>query len=314
MEKAISSTERAAQKAADTVHSGTDRSSHVQVNKLLDVDGRVALVTGGGSGIGLMATQVLARHGAKVYIVGRTQDKLEKVVETYGKNIPGQIIALTYDVTQKDQIDALYQEISSREKCLCILINNAGIGSNTFETKASSAEEMKSNLFSHPKATFEEWTSTYQALVAQVYFMTTAFLPLLHRSTERHEGYSGTVINIASVSGMIKSAQHHFAYSTAKAGTIHLSRTLASEIADNGLKIRVNSISPGVFPTELTTGGSDENQKSELSKELFEGRIPAGRPGKDEDIASAILFCAANQYINGQNLVVDGGYTLAAGM
>ena len=65
-----------------------------------------------------MATQALARHGAKVYIVGRTQEKLENVVETYGKNIPGQIIALTYDISQKDQIDALYQEISSREKCL----------------------------------------------------------------------------------------------------------------------------------------------------------------------------------------------------
>ena len=261
-----------------------------------------------------MATQALAGQGAKVYIVGRTQEKLENVVETYGKNIPGQIIALTYDISRKDQIDALYQEISSREKCLCILINNAGIGSNTFETKASTAEEMKSNLFGNPKATFEEWTSVYQSLVAQVYFMTTAFLPLLQHSTERHHGYSGTVINIASVSGMIKSAQHHFAYSAAKAATIHLSRMLSSEIADNGLKIRVNSISPGVFPTELTTEGSDDTQKSHLSKELYEGRIPAGRPGKDEDMASTILFCAANQYLNGQNLVVDGGYTLAAGM
>jgi NAD(P)-dependent dehydrogenase (short-subunit alcohol dehydrogenase family) len=272
------------------------------------------VLPGGGSGIGLMATQALAMHGAKVYIVGRSQEKLDKVVETYGKNIPGEIIALNYDVSRKDQIDALYQDFSSREKCLCILINNAGIGSNTFETKASTPEEMKQNLFLSPNATFEEWTSVYQSLVPQVFFMTTAFLPLLAHSTERHPGYSGTVINIASVAGMIKSAQHHFAYSTAKAATIHLSRLLSSEIADNGFKIRVNSISPGVFPSELTTGESDDTQKSRLSKGTFEGRIPAGRPGKDEDIASTILFCAANQYLNGQNVVVDGGYTLAAGM
>jgi NAD(P)-dependent dehydrogenase (short-subunit alcohol dehydrogenase family) len=261
-----------------------------------------------------MITEALAHNGAKVYIVGRTQDKLENVAEKYGKNVRGKIIPLTYDITKKDQIDALYRDISSREKCLCVLVNNAGIGSNTFETKADSAEKLKANLFENSSATFEEWASSYQSLVTQVYFMTTAFLPLLHHSTDRHPGYSGTVINIASIAGLVKSAQHHFAYSAAKAATIHLSRMLASEIADNGLKIRVNAISPGVFPTELTTGGSDENQKSHLSKELFEGRIPAGRPGKEEEIASAVLFCVANQYLNGQNLVVDGGYTLAAGM
>jgi NAD(P)-dependent dehydrogenase (short-subunit alcohol dehydrogenase family) len=173
---------------------------------------------------------------------------------------------------------------------------------------------MKENLFENPKATFEEWTSVYQSLTAQVYFMTMAFLPLLSHSTEQHEGYSGTVINIASVSGMVQSAQHHPAYSAAKAATIFLSRVLASEVANNGFKIRINSISPGVFPSELTTGGSDDNQKSQLDKEPFEGKIPAGRPAKEEDIASTILFCAANQYINGQNVVVDGGYTIAAGV
>ena len=261
-----------------------------------------------------MATQALARHGAKVYIVGRTTEKLDEVAKRYGSNTPGDIIPLTYDVSKKDQIEALYKDFSSREKCCCVLINNAGIMGGTYQTESSSAEEMKKNLFENENATVEEWTGLYATLVAQVYFMTTAFLPLLQHSTDSHGGYSGTVINIASISGMVKIFQHHPAYNTAKAATIHLSRMLASEIANNGLKIRVNTISPGVFPSEMTVGDSDEAQKSHIEKEKYEEKVPAARPGKDEDMASTILYCVANQYLNGQNIVVDGGYTLAAGL
>lgn len=259
-----------------------------------------------------MATEALARHGAKVYIVGRTEEKLNEVAERYGKNTPGQIIPLAYDITKKDQIEALYKDYSSREKCCCVLINNAGIMGSTYQTEASSAEEMKKNLFDN--ADFDEWTSLYKTLVAQIYFMTTAFLPLLAHSTQSHPGWSGTVINITSISGMVKIFQHHPAYNTAKAAAIYLSRTLAATIADNNLKIRVNSIAPGVFPSEMTAGDSDDAQKSHIEKEKYEEKVPAARPGKDEDMASAILFCVANQYLNGQNIVVDGGYTLAAGL
>ena len=249
-----------------------------------------------------------------MYIVGRTEEKLQEVAERYGKNTPGQIIPLAYDVSKKDQIEALYKDFHSREKCCCVLINNAGIMGGTYQTEASSAEEMKKNLFDNSDATVDEWTGLYKTLVAQIYFMTTAFLPLLAHSTQTHPGYSGTVINIASISGMVKIFQHHPAYNTAKAAAIHLGRMLASEIANNNLKIRVNTISPGVFPSEMTAGDSDDAQKSHIEKQKYEGKVPAARPGKDEDMASAILFCVANQYLNGQNIVVDGGYTLAAGL
>lgn len=88
---------------------------------------------------------------------------------------------------------------------------------------------------------------------------------------------------------------------------------LAHEVASSGLKIRINSIAPGVFPSEMTADGSDEKQKSSLPKEKYEQKVPAGPPGKEEDMAGAILFAAANQYLNGQTVVVDGGYVLAAG-
>jgi NAD(P)-dependent dehydrogenase (short-subunit alcohol dehydrogenase family) len=260
-----------------------------------------------------MATQALAVNGAKVYIVGRTEEKLERVAETYGKDITGQIIPLVGDITKKDSIAALLKEIESKEERLDILFNNAGIAGNTFKTEVSSAEEFKENLFDDENSTFEDWTDVYRTNVPQIFFMTTAFLPLLQKSTEGQYGYSATVINTSSISGLVKTAQHHFAYNASKAATIHLTRMLASEIASNGLKVRVNSIAPGVFPSEMTAGESGDNQKSHIPKEKYK-KVPAERPGKDKDMGAAVLFVATNQYLNGQTVVVDGGYTLDAGM
>ena len=179
-----------------------------KLESLFDVKGKVALVTGGGSGIGLMCAQTLAVNGARVYVVGRTEEKLTTVAETFGMNISGEIIPLQADVSSKKDIARLVKEIESREKCLCILINNAGINSKTFQTESSSAEEMKKNLFDHDDSTFEDWVDTYRTNVPQLYFMTTAFLPLLQKATEHQHGYSGTVINITSISGIVKTAQH----------------------------------------------------------------------------------------------------------
>ncbi|KAG5914424.1 hypothetical protein E4U53_004647 [Claviceps sorghi] len=279
---------------------------------LFDLGGRVALVTGGGSGIGLMATQALAANGAKVYITGRTKEKLDKVVSEHFEGNGRQVIPLQADVSCKEGIQSLVKEVESREKCLCILVNNAGIsGDKTNLSQAKSAKELQSTLFND--SSFETWIDLYRTNVAAVYFTTAAFLPLLQASSERHHGWSGTVINISSISGLVKTAQQHFDYNSSKAAAVHLTRMLSSEIASAGLKIRVNGIAPGVFPSEMTAGESDHRQKSQLPKQDFEGKVPAARPGKDEDMAQAILFASCNQYLNGDTLVVDGGFTLAAG-
>ena len=274
---------------------------------------QVALVTGGGSGIGLMCVQALAVNGAKVYIVGRTEEKLENVVEAHGKDISGQIIPLAGDITDKQDIKRMVKEIESREKHLDVLINNAGISGATQTTEAKTAEEMSKNLFDDENATFDDWANTYRTNVAQIFFMTTAFLPLLQKASENQHAYSGTVINITSISGLVKTSQHHFGYNASKGAAIHLTKLLASEVSSNGLKIRINSIAPGVFPSEMTASESGDNQKSELPKEDFEQKVPARRPGNDRDMAGAILFAVSNQYLNGQTVVVDGGYLLAAG-
>ncbi|TDZ18101.1 Rhamnolipids biosynthesis 3-oxoacyl-[acyl-carrier-protein] reductase [Colletotrichum sidae] len=282
---------------------------------LFDLTGKVALVTGGGTGIGLMATQALAANGAKVYITSRNSEKLDNTVETYGKNIAGEIIPIQADVTKKDDINKLVEEISSREKCLCILVNNAGVSSSPIEVESDDAHDMKKSLFDSESSNFEDWTDTYKTNVAAVFYTAASFLPLLQKSTEHHPGWSSTIINISSISGMIKKSQHHFSYNASKAATIHVNRMLAEEIASNGIKIRVNSIAPGVFPSEMTTKKpADDDQKSDIPKEKYADKVPAGRPGKDEDMAATVLYFACNQYLNGQTLAVDGGYTLAAGL
>ncbi|CAL5874532.1 uncharacterized protein PFLUO_LOCUS8828 [Penicillium psychrofluorescens] len=292
--------------------SAQDTNQKFKLENVFNVKDRVALVTGGGSGIGLMATQSLAVNGAKVYITGRTGEKLERVAELYGKNIPGQIIPITADITSKESIKKLADEISSKESKLHILINNAGISSAHHTTEYEDPKELQEELF-HNTTTFEEWENVMRTNVTQLFFTTTAFLPLLNKGTEEERGWSSTVVNISSISGIIKSAQHHFAYNASKAAAIHLTKMLAHEITSSKLKLRVNNIAPGVFPSEMTANDSDEKQKSTIPKENFEGKVPADRPGKDEDMAGAVLFTVSNQYLNGQTIVVDGGYVLATG-
>ena len=141
----------------------------------------------------------LIRNGAKVYMIGRGEDRLEAAVKAHGQNIAGQMIPITADISKKDEIKRLVKEIESREKCVCILINNAGISSNNQMPEGETAEDFRKNLFDPDNATFEDWESTYRTNVPQIYFMTTAFLPLLQKATDHQYGYSGTVINIGYV-------------------------------------------------------------------------------------------------------------------
>ncbi|KAJ5210063.1 Short-chain dehydrogenase/reductase SDR [Penicillium cf. griseofulvum] len=293
--------------------SAQESNNSFKLENIFNVKDRVALVTGGGSGIGLMVTQSLAVNGAKVYITGRTKEKLDRVAELYSKNIPGSIIPIAADITSRDSIQKLVDEISANEGGkLHILVNNAGIRSPTQNTEQEDPQAVQKELFK-TQSTVEEWEEVMRTNVTQLFFMTTAFLPLLGKATDETFGWSSTVVNISSISGLVKSAQHHFAYSASKAAAVHLTKMLAHEIISSNLKIRVNNIAPGVFPSEMTTNDSDEKQKSTIPKERYEDKVPARRPGKDEDMASAVLFTVSNQYLNGQTVVVDGGFLLAAG-
>jgi NAD(P)-dependent dehydrogenase (short-subunit alcohol dehydrogenase family) len=151
----------------------------------------------------------------------------------------------------------------------------------------------------------EQFMETFKTNVTGQYFMSMAFLPHLAKGRDVTPGYTSSVVNVSSISGAMKgSSNGQFAYASSKAASTHLSRMLATTFKDT--KVRVNVIAPGIFPSEMTTGESDEKNKSELSSKIGN---PAGRGGHDSDMAASILFLAGpgGLFYNEQTLYPDGG-------
>ncbi|BFZ63248.1 hypothetical protein YB2330_004368 [Saitoella coloradoensis] len=274
-------------------------------SSLFDCSGLVAVITGGGTGIGLMIAQGLAANGAKVYIIGRRKDVLETAAKEHGSDTKGEIIALVGDITDKAQIEELARQIKEKEGQVNLLVNNAGISGPTGKAEGKDAEEFKKNLWGQE---FSEWNDVWNTNVASHYFTTIGFLPLLEAGTKSKTGFSSSIINISSISGLTKDHQSHFAYNSSKAASIHLTRLMAKEFAP--LKIRVNTIAPGVFPSEMTTDESDDRNVSSYDKEM---EIPAGRAGDVKEMVGTALYLAskAGLYTNGVIIPVDGGFLLS---
>jgi len=285
-----------------------------KVENLFNVKDWVAIVTGGGTGIGLMCAQAFANNGARVYIVGRRQEVLDQAVKAHGQDLAngGKLIPITADTTSKESISQLVKEISRREKHVNVLVNNAGISGDDRQSVEKGDEGAKALSEELWAPTVEDWEDTYRTNVIGYYFTTVAFIPLLAAATEHNPGHSACVINNSSISGTTRTTQHHYQYNVSKGATSHLNTLLAQELRRPGVRVRVNAFSPGVFPSEMTTEGSGPDQKSHLPAEGFYEKkgIPAGRPGKDDDIAQVVLMLAVNTYLNGQNVHVDGGYLL----
>lgn len=209
------------------------------------------------------------------------------------------------DVTKKEDLENLYQELSKREKHINLLITAAGISGEKAEPDAENATDLKSKLWNNES--FQGWNDTYNTDVTSVYFSVVALLPLLQAGTESHGHLSASVIVISSMSGIMRHAQGHFSYNAAKGASVHLTKLMSAEFQK--ARIRVNSIAPGYFPSEMTTQESDENQKSELPDQKIQdkGHVPMGRAGADEEMAQAVLFLTKNAYVNGEIIAVDGG-------
>jgi NAD(P)-dependent dehydrogenase (short-subunit alcohol dehydrogenase family) len=187
---------------------------------------------------------------------------------------------------------------------------------------------MKDKLWSGESV--EEWDQTWRTDVTAVYFTTVAFLPLLQAAIEPKgsgERFTSSVIVTSSMSGIMRHAQGHFAYNTAKGATVHLTKLMSGEFMKLG--IRVNSVAPGYFPSEMTAKSSDDRQKSDLpDKQVADkGHVPQMRGGREQEMGMAMvrfyffllytvvgkhtdniqLFLAKNTYVNGEILAVDGG-------
>ncbi|KAK0536484.1 hypothetical protein OC842_001974 [Tilletia horrida] len=277
--------------------------------------GAVALVSGGGTGIGLYSARALAANGAKVYIAGRREDKLREAAEVHGTNLEGSLVPIQLDVTSKDQLQKVASEIEAKDGKLHILINNSGIAGPRTVIENDDVKDAKAYASKHlGNESFEDWAGVFQTNVSSIFFSTMAFLPLLEAGLKNpfREGFTPSVINITSISGIVKNSQNHFCYNASKSAASHLTRMLAHELnfghkAAKG--IRVNAIAPGLFPSEMTSKGSDRGGVTKPGDVAIQP--PNGRVGTPEEMASAVLFLSTNTFMQGVVLPVDGGWTTA---
>ncbi|CUA69323.1 hypothetical protein RSOLAG22IIIB_08444 [Rhizoctonia solani] len=295
--------------------------AHLQLDKVFGVSGLIVLVTGGGTGIGLMIAKGLAANGAKVYIGGRRKEVVERAAAEHGAVVSGKLVPLSLDVTNKESIESAAKLISSEnDGKLDVLVNNAGqVGpaskffSDPNAPERKDTETLGTALFRNES--FEEWSDLFSINVSSIFFVSTAFLGLLEKSSKARDtetgGWSSSIINIASVSGQMKQAQNHFAYNASKAAGIHLTKMLSTELALRKIPIRVNTISPGPFPSEMTNmeGSAFTADNVDLIADGLT-KVPAARGGLDKDVVGAALYLAspASYFVNGQVIAVDGGF------
>jgi len=250
-----------------------------------------------------MATQALAANGAKVYITSRRQEVLENAAQTHSPDSAGEIIPIgPCDVTNKDDLERLTADLEAKEKYLTLVVAAAGVSGPKGYPDTSDAAQMKSNLWQEQ---VEDWNATYNTNVTSIFFTVVSCLPLLQRAPKE---LTSSVIVISSMSGMMRHSQAHFAYNAAKSATAHLSRMMSKEFAKTG--VRVNSIAPGYFPSEMTMKESDDRNKAHMPDEKVKDKgheVPAGRSGTDEEMAMAVIFLARCGYVNGEVVKLDGG-------
>ena len=253
------------------------------MKRLFSLEGRCALITGGSRGIGRMIAAGFLAQGARVYISSRKADACAQTAAELSAE--GPCVSLPADVSTLEGARALVKAYAARESKLDILVNNAGAA------------------WGAPFDEFPEkgWDKVVDLNLKMPFFLTQAFAGLLRKSAE---GAPAKVINIASIDGISVNMQETYSYAASKAGLIHLTRRMALRlIKDN---IVVSAIAPGAFASEMNKDARD--RAAEVVK-----RIPAGRIGRDEDMAGAAIYLAsrAGDYVVGETLVVDGGVTHA---
>ena len=251
---------------------------------LFRLDGKTAIVTGGGRGLGQYMAEALVDAGANVALCSRKKEACGEVrqeLEARG----GNALAMSCDVTDPDQVNGVVEETISNFGAVDVLVNNSGAtwGAPTLEMPLEAFEKVVSvNL----RGTF---------LMSQA---------VLRKMVERGEG--GTVVNIASVAGLVGGHPDYMqtvGYNASKGGVISMTRDLATTFSRDG--INVNAIAPGWFPTKMSQG-----LLSQFGEKMLEG-IPLGRFGEPDDIKGLVLLLAspAGKYITGQTITVDGGQT-----
>ncbi|KAL2069574.1 hypothetical protein VTL71DRAFT_14253 [Oculimacula yallundae] len=271
----------------------------IQVQNLFNVNGLVAVITGGGSGLGLMMARALALNGAhKVYIIGRRKDVLEKAAQSVDTH---NIIPLVGDVTSKETLASMVVTIKSEVGYINVLVANAGILGPQMAIPLNAKSSVADFQRAHGDASFEDFTKPFEVNTVAVWFTTIAFLGLLDEGNKKDNVVQRSqVIATTSIGGYNRQAPGKYAYGQTKAATTHMMKQLATGLAPFG--IRANTIAPGLFPSELTADIIGDGMAPRSI-------VPLERVGSEEDMAGAILFLTskAGAYLTGTVLLVDGG-------
>jgi NAD(P)-dependent dehydrogenase (short-subunit alcohol dehydrogenase family) len=250
-----------------------------------ELDGKNALVTGGGRGLGKAMASALAEAGANIAIIDVDRENAEQSADEITE-IGVEATAVEADVTDEAEMEAMVEEVTDRLGSIDVLLNNAGVTSN------APAAEMS----------VEDWQRTIDVNLTGV------FLCAKHVGQHMIEQGSGSIINISSMSGFVANyPQPQIGYNASKAGVIMVTRSLASEWAEHG--IRVNSIAPGYMRTDLVDEVLEEDPEME---EIWLEYTPMGRLGQPEELGGIVVFLAseASSYMTGEVVAYDGGYTI----
>ena len=252
--------------------------------QLFRLDGRVAVVTGASSGMGVAFAETLAGAGARVVLAARREDMLNEVAARIRAN-GGAALAVRCDVAREEEIDALALRSLQEFGRVDVLVNNAGF------TTIVPAEQQS----------LADWRAHVDVM------LTGSFLCAQRFGRHMLEAGRGSVINVASMLGVVGSGQvRQAAYAAAKGGQVNLTRELAAQWARRG--VRVNALAPGWFPTEMT----GDMFADERAMKWLRNRTPMGRGGALAELAGPLLFLAsdASSFVTGHVLVVDGGWTI----
>ena len=261
----------------------------MEINELYDLRNKVAVVTGGTGHLGKSISEGLAEAGAHVYLTSRNKKKAIETKNTFSKETRKQISVETLNILSSESVKKCFNRIIDNSGQIDILVNNAAqISSGNYENISES-----------------EWNKTIDGTINGVYRCTKEIIPLMKKNQ------SGSIINISSIYGNVSPDNSIYgntglnslpSYGAGKAAIIQYTKFMAGILGKEG--IRVNSVSPGAFPT------ADIQNKSKFLTKLKK-KIPLGRVGKPHELKGIMVYLGSDSssYVTGTNIMIDGGWT-----
>ncbi|KIJ63348.1 hypothetical protein HYDPIDRAFT_41189 [Hydnomerulius pinastri MD-312] len=275
-------------------------STDLSVQSLFSVRGKIALVTGGGTGIGKAIATALVHNGAKVYLAARKETQLKEAVAELNVQGPGSAHYIVANLSNKAGVDSLISALTVLEpsKTLHILVNNSGV---SWGSPFDAVPEDKG------------WDNIMAVNVKSLFYLTAGLSSWLAKDATATD--PGHVINISStasvsphVEGLVSAdGSGTYSYNVSKAAVNHLTSILAVKLGPQ--KIMVNAICPGIFPTKMTAFGFKSAGEAKIAAQQ-----PTGRVGQPSDLAGLALFLSspASAHVTGAHILLDGGATLSS--